>query len=66
MQVIASIPFALTSPEMLYHVLNTFTPEQIHSLAVQNHVKEGSVKEHTIMQIVDCREHINATLDILG
>lgn len=65
-QIIASIPFAHANPELLYHVLCTFTPEQIHALAVQNHIKEGSIKQNTVMRIVDRREDINATLNVLG
>ena len=65
-QIIASIPFANANPELLYHILCTFTTEQVHELAVQNHIKEADMKEYTVMRIVEHKDQINATLNVLG
>ena len=65
-QVLASIPFAQANPELLFHVLCTFSDEQVHELAKMNSVRESRNKYATVCNIVDNKDHINAKLDILA
>ena len=65
-QVIASIPFAEANEDLLYHVLCTFTPEQLHELAKTHNVRESRNKYMTALNIAEHKDRINATLDVLG
>lgn len=65
-QVLASIPFANANPELLFHVLCTFTDTQIHEFARMHKIRESNDRIFTAMNIVDNKDRINATLNVLG
>lgn len=65
-KVLDTIPFAEANEDFLFHVLCTFSREQIGDLARTHSIPESpNNKFATVQNIVDNKDRISAVVDIL-